>query len=134
MANIINNLAQFWQYTGFANCNLQYLIMIAIGILFIFLAIRFEWEPMLLIPIGFGILIGNIPLFAGFQVGVYEQGSVFNILYQRVQKGFDPPLYRCDDRLQRPHLQSKIVAHRCGCTVRYLWCLLFGSCSWFQSK
>ena len=92
MENIINNMAQFWQYTGFANCNLQYLIMIAIGILFIFLAIRFEWEPMLLIPIGFGILIGNIPLFAGFQVGVYEQGSVFNILYQGVQKGFYPPL------------------------------------------
>ena len=92
MENIINNLIQFWQYTGFANCNLQYLIMIAVGILFIFLAIRFEWEPMLLIPIGFGILIGNIPLFAGLNVGVYEEGSVFNILYQGVQRGFYPPL------------------------------------------
>ena len=92
MENIINNLVQFWQYTGFANCNLQYLIMIAVGILFIFLAIRFEWEPMLLIPIGFGILIGNIPLFAGLNVGVYEEGSVFNILYQGVQRGFYPPL------------------------------------------
>ena len=92
MENIINNLIQFWQYTGFANCNLQYLIMIAIGILFIFLAIRFDWEPMLLITIGFGILIGNIPLFAGLNVGVYEEGSVFNILYQGVQRGFYPPL------------------------------------------
>ena len=92
MENIINNLIQFWQYTGFANCNLQYLIMIAIGILFIFLAIRFDWEPMLLIPIGFGMLIGNIPLFAGLNVGVYEEGSVFNILYQGVQRGFYPPL------------------------------------------
>ena len=92
MENIINNLIQFWQYTGCANCNLQYLIMIAIGILFIFLAIRFDWEPMLLIPIGFGILIGNIPLFAGLNVGVYEEGSVFNILYQGVQRGFYPPL------------------------------------------
>ena len=92
MENIINNLIQFWQYTGFANCNLQYLIMIAIGILFIFLAIRFDWEPMLLIPSGFGILIGNIPLFAGLNVGVYEEGSVFNILYQGVQRGFYPPL------------------------------------------
>ncbi|MBR0534379.1 MAG: sodium ion-translocating decarboxylase subunit beta [Bacteroidales bacterium] len=92
MENIINNLIQFWQYTGFANCNLQYLIMIAVGILFIFLAIRFDWEPMLLIPIGFGILIGNIPLFAGLNVGVYEEGSVFNILYQGVQRGFYPPL------------------------------------------
>ena len=92
MENIINNLIQFWQYTGFANCNLQYLIMIAVGILFIFLAIKFDWEPMLLIPIGFGILIGNITLFAGLNVGVYEEGSVFNILYQGVQRGFYPPL------------------------------------------
>ncbi|MBR5735675.1 MAG: sodium ion-translocating decarboxylase subunit beta [Bacteroidales bacterium] len=92
MENIINNLIQFWQYTGFANCTAQYLIMIAIGILFIFLAIKFDWEPMLLIPIGFGILIGNIPLFAGLNVGVYEEGSVFNILYQGVQRGFYPPL------------------------------------------
>lgn len=47
---------------------------------------------MLLVPIGFGILIGNIPLFAGLSVGVYEEGSVLNILYQGVQQGFYPPL------------------------------------------
>lgn len=35
--------------------------MILCGILFIYLAIAKEFEPMLLIPIGFGILIGNIP-------------------------------------------------------------------------
>ncbi|MBQ7222424.1 MAG: sodium ion-translocating decarboxylase subunit beta [Bacteroidales bacterium] len=92
MENIIINLKQFWQYTGFANCNYQYLIMIAIGIVFIYLAITREWEPMLLVPIGFGIIIGNIPLFAGLNVGVYEEGSVLNILYQGVQRGFYPPL------------------------------------------
>ena len=92
MNQIIENLRQFWQYTGFANCNVQYLIMICIGILFIYLAIKKEWEPMLLVPIGFGILIGNIPLFAGLNVGVYEEGSVLNILYQGVQRGFYPPL------------------------------------------
>ena len=57
-----------------------------------YLAIKKEWEPMLLVPIGFGILIGNIPLFAGLSVGVYEEGSVLNILYQGVQRGFYPPL------------------------------------------
>ena len=92
MENIIINLKQFWQYTGFANCNYQYLIMIAIGIVFIYLAITREWEPMLLVPIGFGIIIGNIPLFAGLNVGVYEEGSVLNILYLGVQRGFYPPL------------------------------------------
>jgi sodium ion-translocating decarboxylase beta subunit len=92
MGNIVSNLQQFWQYTGFANCNYQYLLMICIGILFIFLAIKYEWEPLLLVPIGFGIIIGNIPLFQGLNVGVYEQGSVLNILYQGVKQGFYPPL------------------------------------------
>ncbi len=92
MNTIVDNLSQFYQYTGFANCNWQYLLMIAIGLFFIFLAIKKDWEPLLLIPIGFGIVIGNIPLFPGLSVGVYEEGSVLNILYQGVQLGFYPPL------------------------------------------
>ena len=92
MENIIDNLVQFWQFTGFANCNFQYIIMILIGILFVYLGIKKEWEPLLLVPIGFGIIIGNIPLFPGLQVGIYEEGSVMNILYQGVQRGFYPPL------------------------------------------
>ena len=60
---------------------------------FIFLAIKYEFEPMLLIPIGFGILIGNIPFKdAGLQIGIYEEGSVLNILYQGVKQGWYPPL------------------------------------------
>ena len=92
MENILDNLVQFWQFTGFANCNFQYLIMILIGLVFIYLGIKKEWEPLLLVPIGFGIIIGNIPLFPGLQVGIYEEGSVMNILYQGVQRGFYPPL------------------------------------------
>lgn len=92
MDAILQNLNQFIQFTGFANCNFQYLIMILVGVTFLYLGIKKEWEPMLLVPIGFGIIIGNIPLFPGLQVGVYEEGSVLNILYQGVQKGFYPPL------------------------------------------
>lgn len=86
------NLRQFWQYTGFANFEWTYLLMICIGLIFIYLAIKKEWEPMLLVPIGFGIIIGNIPLFPGLSVGIYEEGSVLNILYYGVIKGFYPPL------------------------------------------
>ncbi len=86
------NLRQFWQYTGFANFEWTYLLMICIGLMFIYLAIKKEWEPMLLVPIGFGIIIGNIPLFPGLSVGIYEEGSVLNILYYGVIKGFYPPL------------------------------------------
>ena len=91
-ASILNNLNQFLMYTGFANVTLAHIIMIIIGLVFIYLAITKDWEPMLLIPIGFGILIGNIPLFPGLNVGVYEQGSVLNIFYGGVQQGWYPPL------------------------------------------
>ena len=91
-ASILDNLGQFFMYTGFANVTLGHILMILIGLVFIYLAITRDWEPMLLIPIGFGILIGNIPLFPGLQVGVYEQNSVLNILYGGVSQGWYPPL------------------------------------------
>ena len=89
-----SNLADFWTYTGFYNATYQHFIMIAVGIFFIYLAVAKEFEPMLLIPIGFGMLVGNIPfnMEAGLQVGIYEQGSVLNILYQGVTSGWYPPL------------------------------------------
>ena len=89
-----NNLADFWTYTGFANATVGHVVMILVGLVFIYLAIAKEFEPMLLIPIGFGILIGNIPfnMDAGLKVGIYEEGSVLNILYQGVTSGWYPPL------------------------------------------
>ena len=70
----------------------QHLVMITIGIAFITVAIKKDWEPLLLVPIGFGMIIGNIPFTEGLQIGIYEQGSVMNILYQGVQQGWYPPL------------------------------------------
>ena len=92
MNSIIDSISQFLQFTGFANMSWLNLVMICIGILFITLAIKKEWEPMLLVPIGFGIIIGNIPFAEGYQIGIYEEGSVMNILYQGVLKGWYPPL------------------------------------------
>ena len=66
--------------------------MIAIGIGFITIAILKEWEPLLLVPIGFGMVIGNIPMFPGLSIGIYEDGSVLNVLYQGVRQGWYPPL------------------------------------------
>jgi len=87
------NLVEFLTYTGFANVTGGHLIMLLVGLVFLFLAVKYEFEPMLLIPIGFGILIGNIPFKeVGLELGVYEEGSVLNILYQGVLKGWYPPL------------------------------------------
>ena len=92
METIIESLHEFLGFTGFANMTMQHIVMIFIGICFIYLAIKKEWEPLLLIPIGFGMIIGNIPFTSGLNIGIYEEGSVMNILYQGVQKGWYPPL------------------------------------------
>ena len=66
--------------------------MLLVGIFFIYLAIKRNFEPLLLVPRGFGMLIGNIPFQEGMDIGIYEPGSVLNILYNGVQNGWYPPL------------------------------------------
>ena len=92
MGEIFDSLQQFWQFTGFANCGWGNIAMILIGIAFITMGIVKEWEPLLLVPIGFGMIIGNIPMFPGLNIGIYEDGSVLNTLYQGVRQGWYPPL------------------------------------------
>ena len=92
MNTILESLKQFWYFTGFANATWQNIAMILIGVLFITIAIKKGWEPLLLVPIGFGMIIGNIPMFPGLNIGVYEDGSVLNTLYQGVKQGWYPPL------------------------------------------
>jgi len=94
LLSLADNLRTFWSYTGFFNAEIGHIVMILVGLVFIYLAITKEYEPLLLIPIGFGILVGNIPFneAANLQVGIYEEGSVLNILYQGVVKGWYPPL------------------------------------------
>ena len=91
---IAQNLLEFWRFTGFYNLmdSPQCLIMILVGLFFLYLAIKHNFEPMLLVPIGFGILIGNIPFTSGMEIGIYEEGSVLNILYGGVRYGWYPPL------------------------------------------
>ncbi|MCX7876509.1 MAG: sodium ion-translocating decarboxylase subunit beta [Melioribacteraceae bacterium] len=85
---------QFMRYTAFANFTIGHLIMIIVAFVFIYLAIAKDYEPLLLVPIGFGILVGNIPFLenANLQIGIYEKGSVLNYLYFGVSNGIYPPL------------------------------------------
>ena len=89
-------LRKFIRYSGFRNATAGHLIMIGVGLFFIFLAIRYDYEPLLLIPMGAGIIIGNIPFFQSddlnLQIGIYQDGSVLNYLYFGVLKGVYPPL------------------------------------------
>lgn len=85
-------LVAFFGSTAFAQFSLGNIIMIVIGVIFITLAITKHFEPLLLVPIGFGVIIGNIPSLPSMNVGVYDSGSVMNYLYFGVIKGIFPPL------------------------------------------
>ncbi len=92
-------LYKFLGGTGFVNATPGHLVMLLVGCTFIYLAIRKHYEPLLLIPIGFGILIANIPLPPGFQLiskefmaGTAGPTTVMDYLYMGVLKGFYPPL------------------------------------------
>lgn len=92
LAFLGDNLHQIIANTGFANVTTGHVAMIVVGLAFLYLAISKNFEPMLLVPIGFGILVGNIPFSPGMEIGIYEDGSVLNYLYFGVIKGIYPPL------------------------------------------
>ena len=95
-SNIFDGINKFLSFTGFSNATPGHIIMLVVGLIFIFLAIRYDYEPLLLIPIGVGVILGNIPFFqegdVNLQVGIYQEGSVLNFLYFGVVKGIYPPL------------------------------------------
>ncbi len=92
ISEALGGIEQFYNYTGFANATPGHLAMIVIGLIFIYLGIKYDYEPLLLIPIGAGVILGNIPFVAGNMTGIYEEGSVMNYLYFGVVKGIYPPL------------------------------------------
>ena len=66
--------------------------MLAVAFVFLYLAIAKSYEPLLLLPIGFGIVVGNIPFFKGFGLGIYEANSVLHYLYFGVTTGLYPSI------------------------------------------
>ena len=58
LQQFLDGFLQFFQYTGFANVTYGHLLMITVGLIFIYLGIAKEYEPLLLVPIGFGLIHG----------------------------------------------------------------------------
>lgn len=83
---------EFCKNTGFYLADYRYILMIGIGMLFCYLAIAKEYEPLLLLPIGFGVIVGNLPFFKGFGLGIYESNSVLHYLYFGVTTGLYPSI------------------------------------------
>jgi oxaloacetate decarboxylase beta subunit len=83
---------QFLTNTGYYLADYRHYIMIVVGSTFLYLGTAKKYEPLLLVPIGFGILVGNIPFFKGFGIGIYEANSVLHYLYFGVTTGVYPSI------------------------------------------
>ena len=88
----LEKLLEFLKTTGFAEMTIGNALMILVGMIFISLAIIKDYEPLLLLPIGFGAIVGNIPYIESMALGVYEDQSVLWHIYYGVDKGIFPPL------------------------------------------
>lgn len=134
-------ILRIMETTGFANMSWGNLIMIGVGCLAIYLAIAKKYEPLLLLPIGFGIIVGNIPYIAGLPIGVYDtvangapQNSVFSLIYYGVTSGVFPPLIFLgigaltdfSSLISNPKLVLLGAAAQVGIFATYLGALLLG--------
>lgn len=90
---MLNKIALFIYTTGYFNINLEQLIMIVISLVLLYLAVVKKYEPLLLVPISFGMLLVNLPL--GDIMAAPENGQIGGLLYylyQGVKLGIYPPL------------------------------------------
>lgn len=132
---------QIIKTTGFANLQWGNVIMIGVGCLAIYLAIVKKYEPLLLLPIGFGVIVGNIPYLPGLPLGVYDtvangatQNSVFSLIYWGVTSGIFPPLIFLgigaltdfSSLISNPKLVLLGAAAQIGIFVTYLGALMLG--------
>ncbi len=80
-------IASFLGSTGLVALTWQNIVMIGVGSLLIYLGIAKEYEPLLLIPIGFGAILVNLPL-----AGLMEDNGLLHYFYFGIKSGIFPPL------------------------------------------
>ena len=80
---------KFIKSVGILQITFPQIIMILIGLALMFLAIAKKYEPMLLLPLAFGIIIANLPVVG---LSAYDDGKLMNFLYQGISRVIYPPL------------------------------------------
>jgi len=88
-SEMINTVVDLLNNSGFVQGDWKNYLMIAVACFLIYLAIAKEYEPLLLLPISFGMLLANIP---GAHLSSHDEGSLIYYLYQGVKLGIYPPL------------------------------------------
>ncbi len=96
---MLQTIYDFYLSTGFASITIQQVLMIGISFLLLFLAIKKGFEPLLLIPIAFGMFLANLPVAGLMASPVYAadgsletMGGLLYYIYQGNKLGIFPPL------------------------------------------
>ncbi len=103
---LLNPLTEFYKNTSFYNFSVQHIIMLIVGLIFIYLAIKKKYQPLLLIPLGIGIILGNIPFYQSthllasdplnLKIGIYQEGSwLYYLRYGMVHNIYPSLLLLC---------------------------------------
>lgn len=89
-----NAIVKLWQDSGFSAMTWQYLAMIVVACVLVYLAVVKKFEPLLLLPIAFGMLLANLPLSGLMDPppSSDEVGGMLYYLYLGVKKGIYPSL------------------------------------------
>ena len=87
MSRLYSSVADFISLTGFSSLGYGDVLMLAISCLLLYLAIQKGFEPLLLVPIGFGMLLSNLP-----ETGIFDEGGLIRYFYFGVKAGVFPPL------------------------------------------
>ena len=90
---MLDKISLFVQSTGYLNIGLGQFLMIIIALVLLYLAVVKEYEPLLLVPISFGMLLVNLPLGGLMAAGKDGQvGGLLYYIYQGVKLGIYPPI------------------------------------------
>lgn len=90
---MLDKIFLFVQSTGYLNLGLEQIVMVVIALILLYLAVVKEYEPLLLVPISFGMLLVNLPLGGLMAAGKDGQvGGLLYYIYQGVKLGIYPPL------------------------------------------
>lgn len=110
MAAIFTNIAEIFAKSGWAQIfftegGWKYAVMLAVACVLLYLAIVKQFEPLLLLPIGFGMLMTNLPLDGIFHMDIFinetnhinwallgSSGGMVDYIYLGVKLGIYPPL------------------------------------------
>ncbi len=90
----IDAIRTIWETSGFAAITWQQIVMILVSCILVYLAIVKKFEPLLLLPIAFGVLLANLPLtgLMDAPASAHEAGGLLYYLYQGVKLGIYPSL------------------------------------------